>query len=233
MSSCLVFSVGNSCPVPTKDISMEAIVLDTGSRVRAVADFQDGPRGGLGSQRLQLCDNDILTINGLDATETEKSDRIEYSVTWDLDQAPDQFEFALDRENQSNVRATVTLPPRFSIVVPIAGDTLPRSVDTTLEWDPPRDGGQILVTIDDEIGEPCKISANAPPLRVGVELPDTGIFTVLADTLELEPNPTMQTECDAFVRLSRINPGDYPAELEDSGRVEARVERRIDFLSVP
>src|SRR5690606_34918865 len=76
VGGCLT-SVGDSCTVPTHAISMVATVVDNGMSIRAEADFEEGDRRGL-SFPLELCPDDVLTINGEAPRMTEKVGRIVY-----------------------------------------------------------------------------------------------------------------------------------------------------------
>ena len=178
----------------------------------------------------------MLTINGQRPREQDKFDRIEYSVTWSLDEAPEEFVFLLERQAEGDeVQARVTRPAVFDILTPTPRQEIPRSQDMELTWDPPDPTAQILIQMDDEIGIACLDTDRGEHDYMGIDgvwVPDSGSRVIPAGAIR-ESLPTDPSgACDATVTLTRANEGEYPGVLERGGWVEARSERSVTFVSV-
>lgn len=230
-----------TCEIATADISMVAQVIDSGLDIRATVDFERGDRRGAGAP-LRLCDTDRLTINGMSPEAIDKASRVEYAVGFAAD-AERRFDFVLARQDQEErVTFSVDLPAAFEITAPAPAAELSFDQAQVVEWAPPATADDtILVGLREELGGGQCI---APPIdpadpdpetespyeeRDGVPVPDTGQWTVLAGELV-----TAVTEpCAVTYALTRLNLGDYPANFERGGRIEARVERYLDVIANP
>lgn len=211
---------------------MVATVVDNGMSVRAEADFEEGNRLGL-SFPLELCPDDVLTINGEAPRMTQKVGRIVYSVTLEDPEGPRGWTFSLDRgsENES-FEAEVMLPFAFDIGSPSPGQSIPRSSDLEVVWGPDAPGEQIRLELLEEIGYGvCLRTENTDHAYKdgGQWIPDLGSWVIPAGTIAGESSEM----CEAQLELGRSSEGDYPAALGDGGYIEGRVVRSVGFVSVP
>ncbi|MBL4682996.1 MAG: hypothetical protein JKY37_00285 [Nannocystaceae bacterium] len=221
----------DTCSVSNDALSLVAIVVDNGVKLRAEIDFESGDRTGLPNP-LQVCDSETLTIGGESPTVTEKGDRIVYSVTLPLD-TPPEVAFVLERNGEDEVEVRVSRPPSFSVTAPDDGQTVPRSEDLTLMWSPTVEGSEMLVSVEEDVGYGlCVVTQEGEhhyKTRVGVPVPDSGQWTIPAGAVTSEtPGP-----CAAFYNLRRVLRSPYPADLAEGGFVEARVLRTVEIESVP
>lgn len=220
---------GDTCDIPTEEISAVALVVDSGWDIRATIDFEAGDRRGRNSP-LRLCDSDTLEINGDEPEVIEKSDRIEYARSLPVD-GERTFTFVLERESQGErVTFDVELPPAFEITAPLGGDVVDFSQDQLLQWAPAMDGGSMHVSLGEAIGGgECLVATtdgHTYEANGGVTVADEGQWTIPAGVVS-----SMSPEaCTLTYTLSRVLLAPYPEELEGSGRVEARTERYIDVV---
>lgn len=235
---------GDSCDAETSGISMLAEVLDDGDTVRAEANFEFGDRSGPGTV-LELCDDDVLTINGQEPTVTSKYDEVEYSVTWnDPADAPTDFVFRLERrEQEETVMAEIELPGRFELIIPQPEQEISRGAEFTLEWTPAGDQTEMTIAVRDEIGIDCVGTAAGEHHYAGpdgVQVPDTGLrllpaFTLAGGTGGTPPTPALDLDprCVATFAFQRAITGEYPDALERGGAVRAAVRRTVETYAVP
>lgn len=221
----------DTCSVSNDELSLVAVVVDNGVKLRAEIDFESGDRTGLPSP-LQVCGSETLTIGGVSPTVTEKADRIVYSVTLALDTAP-EVAFVLERDRGEDVEVRLSRPPSFSVTAPDDGQTIPRSEDLTLMWSPTVEGSEMLVSVEEDVGYGlCVVTQEGEhhyKTRIGVSVPDGGQWTIPAGVVASEtPGP-----CAAFYNLRRVLRSPYPADLAEGGFVEARVLRTVEIESVP
>jgi hypothetical protein len=232
-AGCL-FEPGDSCPVPTAEMAMVATVLDNGTTVRAEVDFDSEDRGGAGFS-LELCDDDVLTINGQDPEFREKSNRFEYSVTVDAASAARSWVFRLERGNDNpSIEAKVELPPTFQVTSPVASQELSRAADFEFRWDPPQPGSLMQFELEEDIGGGMCILVDGAEhdykRRGGVQVDDIGSWVVGAGSLgATEPDAF----CNVRYKLSRIADGAYPDGLRQGGLLEAQVLRTLPLVSAP
>jgi hypothetical protein len=236
---CLCVVVGTTtgcaddwCAFETRELSMVAVVTDIAGSVRARVDYAAGQRGA-GQMPWRKCDGDEVRINGRHADETEREDRVEYSITDPAESAPRTYTFTLDRRaDDAPVEAGLSLPSPFQIEAPISGQSISRSADLVLQWNPPAPDNQLSVQLVEEIGGGiCLTTAGAEydfKSRNGARVPDVGTLTVDADTIASD-----QGDCDAALVLRRYSNGNYPSSLAPGGFVEGRVVRHVTFVSVP
>jgi hypothetical protein len=223
---------GQSCEFETGAMKLVAEVVDNGATVRAEASFRS-EAGGVVTP-IELCEDDILTINGQPPIETIKIDRITYSRTLDLEDAPRTFVFELVREERDEVvEAAVTLPEMFAIVFPSEGESLSRSEDVDLTWDPPAPDSEMQIEIEETLGGGVCIATDANghdyKRHGGIRVADTGLWKIPADVLSSE----LDEPCNAAYKLTRSTTGTYPEQLDRGGFVEGRVQRTVGFESAP
>lgn len=223
-----------TCEVATGDISTVALVIDSGLGIRAAVDFELGDRRGRGSP-LSLCDADQLTINGDTPTKIDKASRVEYAVTLPSD-AGRHFDFVLEREDEGEtIEFSVDLPPVFEILVPMEDDELRIGEAQPIAWEPPRDDQRtIQIGLTEALGggqclKPGPAAEGIYEELGGVPVPDVGQWEVRANELASES----LDPCPATYTLTRLVLGEYPAQFERGGRIEARVERYREILVVP
>ncbi|MCH9687279.1 MAG: hypothetical protein K0V04_37945 [Deltaproteobacteria bacterium] len=236
LAACLTVTAcanedGDSCPIPTEEISAIAVVIDSGWDLRAAIDFEQGDRHGPGTP-LRLCDADILEINGEPAQRIDKATRVEYSLTLPADGSR-SFRFELVRADGDPVVLAIDLPAAFTLDNPASGDVLMTAEDQIIAWSPAEPEGTINVELGEALGEgTCIASADdAPEYKRpgGVQVPDTGQWTIPAgDLVGMSPQA-----CPISYTLVRVERGDYPAALASGGRVDARVERHVEVQVDP
>lgn len=235
---------GDSCEIDSDEISMVAEVLDDGTTVRAEANFESGDRSGLGTV-LELCEQDVLTINGREPTVTSKFDEVEYSITYeDPADAPSDFTFVLERgEEEETITAEVSLPEAFTVIAPQPEQEISRGAEFTLEWATAANGSEMVVGLADQISEECVETAAGDHHYMGpdgITVPDTGLRLMPAWTLAggaggvpPQPVPDLESRCVATFGFRRVRFADYPEGLGGGGRVTASVERNVDFYAIP
>lgn len=205
---------------------------DDGEEVRVAVDFATGDRAAIPISWAK-CDGDRVLINGQDARETTQEDRTEYTLTLDGDDS-EIITVELDRATEDDlVTASVERPPRFEIVAPEPGIEVSRSEPIVLEWEPPAEGSEMQVELQEELGGGrCIVSDDVEhdyKGQGGVRVDDTGTWTVPAGVLTNDG----ELRCDARYVLRRFSQGDYPEALAEGGFVEAQVLRILLFESVP
>lgn len=220
------------CDVPLRELSMIATVVDSGPVVRAEVDFASGERSGL-SIPYRRCPSDRILINGTDAHETSKTERIEYSLTGLAEVSPREYRFELLRDGDPPTVATVTLPEPFTVTFPGPESALPQAEDTQLRWEPPAPADEMRILLFEEIGGGLCLTT---PLEdhdykatIGVRVADEGSWIVPAGAVTSPSGVT----CDARFEFKRYSYGSYPATLDPDGFLEGSVVRSVDFLSSP
>ncbi len=221
----------DTCGLANDEVSVAAVVVGNGAKLRAEIDFERGDRTGLPAP-LHVCADDELTIEGQSPTLTEKADRVVYSVTLPVDTST-EVQFSLTRSEADTVEVTVPRPPPFAITAPEDGATVSRSEDIVLTWEPALEGGEMRISVDELIGYGlCVVTEEGEhhyKTRAGVPVPDTGQWTIPAGAV------TSETEgpCSAFYNLRRVRRSPYPETLAPGGFLEARVRRTVEIRSVP
>lgn len=222
----------DTCAAANDELSVVAIAVDNGSRIRAEIDFHKGDRTGTPSP-LAVCGDEVLTIAGQEPTTTEKADRIVYSATLPTNDSR-EVEFRLERADTDAVVVTVPVPPAFDIVAPIDDDDVSRSQELILQWDPPLEGSELRVSVEEEIGYGLCVITEAGEhhykTRAGVTVPDTGTWTIPAGVIS---SGNAEGTCDAFYTLRRVLRSNYPDSLSPGGFIEGRVLRSVQINSVP
>ncbi|MEX1361898.1 MAG: hypothetical protein AB1Z98_02165 [Nannocystaceae bacterium] len=225
-----------TCEVDTNDISAVALVLDSGFDIRATIDFERGDRRGAGAP-LQLCDTDVLTIEGEAPTETIKASSVEYSRSLPVD-ADRSITFALDRQAQGDrLELQLELPPAFELLTPMDGDEVVLGQDLPLTWEPARPDAIMRVRLAEPLGGGACVgtddtSSPSSPYKEpgGVQVPDSGAATIAA--ADLRPLGAPDASCEIDITLARVVLGAYPDAFTSGGRIEGRVERTVDLLTV-
>lgn len=223
---------GQSCDFDTKAIKLVAEVVDDGITVRAEASFRADE--GAQSTAIELCEDDTLTINGDPPIETIKLDRVAYSVTRDFEGAPRNYTFELVRSDKDEVVETqVVLPAVFEILDPAAGETLARSEETHITWDPPEPEGEMQIEVEEMLGGGICVKtemAEHDYKRLGgIRVEDSGSWKIPPDVLTTD----LEEPCEAAYKLTRSNPGEYPEAFQRGGFVEGRVQRTVGFELAP
>lgn len=225
-------NLGRSCDFGTDAINIVAEVVDDGVTVRAEASFKSG-RGAYATP-VELCDDDTLTINGEDPVETFKLDRVVYSVTHEVADAPRDYVFELDRGARDEViEVRSTLPPTFEILTPMADEMVSRAADVLVTWEPSAPDGEMQIEIEEDIGGGLCIVTATPEHDYkrlgGIRVPDDGNWTIPAGALSSDA----AEPCEASYALTRTAIGDYPEAFEPGGFVEARLRRSVAVVSTP
>lgn len=222
-----VVDEGQTCEVATEELSAVALVVDSGWDIRATIDFEAGDRRGR-NEPLRLCEDERLTINGVEPEPIEKADRIEYALALPADGVR-SFGFVLQREDE-RIELALELPPPFELLAPMDGDLLDFSAGQELQWEPAWDGGSMQVGLSEEIGGgDCLVTAqegHTYESEAGVTVPDSGQWTIPGGVLE-SGSPQ---DCTVTYTLSRVLLAPYPEVLHRSGRAEARTERYVDVV---
>lgn len=223
---------GDTCDIPTGEISAVALVVDSGWDIRATVDFEAGDRRGRNSP-LRLCDSDTLEINGNEPDVIEKSDRVEYALSLPLD-GERSFTFVLERDAQGDrVTFDVELPPAFEITAPQDGEVIDFAQEQVLQWAPAMDGGSMHVALGEVLGGgECLVATtdgHTYEANGGVTVDDKGQWTIPAGVV----SSMSPAECTLTYTLSRVLLAPYPEGLEGSGRLEARTERYLDVTVEP
>ena len=222
---------GETCEVATEDISVVALVVDSGWDIRAAIDFEAGDRRGRNAP-LRLCDTDALVINDRIPDVIVKSDRVEYAISLPPDGAR-SFTFELDREAEGDrVVFEVELPPAFEITAPMDGDAIDYGQEQVLQWEPALEGGTMHVGLGEVIGGGECLAAHSEghtyEAAGGVQVDDTGQWTIPAGAVS-----SMSPEsCTLTYTLSRVLLAPYPDAFEASGRIESRTVRYVDVMTM-
>lgn len=230
-------SSSDSCVVPTEEISVIALVVDSGWDLRASIDFERGDRR-LGGTPLELCETDRLTINGQTPDKTVKATSIEYSLELPLDGGR-AVEFSLDRQAlDERIELDAAVPDAFELLTPMDGDPITLGQAQTLEWEPAVPDSTFTVQLAEALGSAPCLRAPAPGADQdddylspgGVQIADTGEWTVPAEALA----PAMPPEaCELTITLTRLALGQYPERLANGGRIEASAARYVDVRATP
>jgi hypothetical protein len=225
-------NIGQSCDFETGAMKLVAEVVDNGHTVRAEASFRS--EDGAVVTPIELCEDDILTINGQEPIETIKLDRVTYSLTQDFEDAPRDFLFELVRDARDEVvEARVTLPGAFEILSPANGESLSRADEVDLTWEPPEPEGEMQIEIEEMLGGGICIETRTEghdyKRHGGIRVEDGGTWKIPAGTLTSE----LDEPCDAVYKLTRAATGEYPEALDRGGFVEGRVQRMVGFESTP
>lgn len=222
----------NDCEMATDEIWMSARVTDNGITTRAEFEFRKGGSGPMSST--WACDEAVqFQINGQEAAKVERDKKTEYSLTIDAADEGRAFTFELIREEGTDVRASVELPPPFDMVAPEAGAVVSRSEATELSWTPALEEAEMQIELVEEIGNGLCVTTESEEHDYksmgGVRVADTGTWTIPGDVLTSESDE----ECDARYELSRFSEGEYPPELGSGGVVAGQVIRAVVFVSAP
>lgn len=226
-------TAGESCDIGTSEISAVALVVDSGTDLRATIDFELGNRLGM-TVPLRLCETDQLTINGQTTVELTKASRTEYTLALPIDGAR-AFTFTLDRQAVGEViEFDAALPDAFELTAPMDGDALTLGGDQIVQWEPPLPDATFVVGLEETLGQgPCLETEGNSAIdyfdRGGLQVPDNGQWTIAGADFSAT---TPARPCDLRVRLTRLSLGDYPTEMRSGGRIEARVERYVDVTTV-
>ncbi len=220
----------DTCGLANDELSIVAVVVDRGDVVRAEIDFEAGDRT-LDTTPLSVCEEETLRINDRTPTRTDKPERIVYSANLDAAQTR-TVTFSLSRSEDDTVTVAVDLPDAFDVTAPAPGEMVSRATDTVLTWVPDNPDGQMRIELGEEIGGGICIFTDEGEHHYkdlgGIDVPDQGRWTI--------PGGSVQSDyggpCNATYTLKRIAQGEYPANLQEGGYVEARVERTITFVSV-
>lgn len=223
------------CKVGNDELSMVVRAVDIlpeeGEEVRVGVDFATGDRARLPIP-WRICDGDRVLINGQEAREAQQEDRTEYARTLDGEEG-DVVTVELERAGEDVVVASVQRPPRFTMLTPEPGASISRSEELVLTWEPPNEGGELQIEVQEELGGGRCIVSEDPTHDYkgvgGIRVDDTGMWTIPAGTLTNDGD----LRCDARYVVSRFSRGDYPAELAPGGFVEAQVLRIVLFESTP
>ena len=222
----------DTCSVANDELSVIAIAVDNGTKIRAQIDFEAGDRTSTPAP-LSVCGDETLTIAGRAPTTTEKANRIVYSATLPSDESR-EVEFRLERSDADPVVVTAPVPPPFEIIAPMADAEVSRSQDLLLQWEPAIEGAEVRVSVEEEIGYGlCVITEEGEhdyKTRAGVAVPDTGMWTIPAGVITSD---APMGRCDAFYTLRRVLRSNYPDALSPGGFVEGRVLRSVQIESVP
>jgi len=208
------------------------LLTEDGEEVRVGVDFATGDRAQLPIS-WSKCEGDRILINGEDAHETEQDFGTEYTRTLD-GSLGEEITVELDRANEDEViTASVQRPPRFEVLAPEPGAIISRSETLEFSWDPPDEGGELQIELQEELGGGrCIVSEDLEHDYKGVggvRVDDTGIWTIPSGTFTNDGD----LRCDARYVMSRFSSGDYPEGLAAGGFVEAQVIRFVLFESIP
>jgi len=222
----------DTCAAANDELSVVAVAVDNGSRIRAEIDFEKGDRTDTPAP-LEVCGDEVLTIAGREPTRTQKADRIVYSATLPTEESR-EVEFRLERSEADPVVITVPVPPSFDILAPVDDEDVSRSEELVLQWDPPVEGAELRVTVEEEIGYGLCVITEAGEhhykTRAGIVVPDTGMWTIPAGAIA---SGNAESTCDAFYTLRRVMRSSYPDTLSPGGFIEGRVLRSVQINSVP
>jgi hypothetical protein len=189
----------DSCHLATDQISIVATVLDAGGTLRAEIDFEEGDRSGLGTP-LTLCSDDRLRINGTEAVETVRAERVVYGVTFDAD-AERRIVFDLERTGMGDrVTFEATLRAAFQIAEPLENQSVPRAQDLCVRWAPAEMDPEATMRI--ELGEDvgmgmCIFTADGEhdyKRYGGIEVLDDGEWVVPGGSVMLVPEDASGTD---------------------------------------
>lgn len=229
---CAAACGDEGCDIDVSELSMVATVIDDGAVVRAEVDFASGDRSALPIP-YRRCPDDAIRINGEDAHETIKAERVEYSLTMPLATAPRAFEFEFVHGDDPPVEALVTLPLAFDVTAPLPGALLSQASDDALVWAPaaPTDEMRIglFEAIDGSICLSTPLADHDYKSSIGVRVPDEGQWTIPAGGIVSNGGDA----CDAYLEFNRFSYGVYPEALTAAGIVEGRVVRRVYVVSTP
>lgn len=224
--------VRDSCEIENAELSMVAIAVDYGADIRVEVDLEEGDRSGPPAP-VTLCDEDSLRLGGRSPTITEKPERIVYSVALPVDTAR-EIDVRLERRTiGSTVETTIALPPAFTIDAPTPHAEVSRDADLLIAWAPPDPSAEMRIALEEEIGYGlCVTTAEGEhdyKARGGVAVADDGDWMVPAGVVGTQ----VDEPCPAVYVLRRIALLPYPASLGPGGYVEARVQRSVEFTSIP
>ncbi|KIG12754.1 hypothetical protein DB30_01112 [Enhygromyxa salina] len=215
-----------SCDLATSALVLQATISDLDDGVEVEIELETagdaGSAGGPGTT-LALChDADHLEVNGVRAEELYALGHRYYVVQFD--QSESSFEISLQRNDGTDVSATVQMPPALEITAPSDGTARPRGEPLEVSWTPNWTGHQLNLAIEDEIGSSC-----IEGLGYEAEVDDTGSFIVAAN--ELVGGGAISS-CEVTLTLTRALEAEYPAALAPGGSISAIVKRRRVFTSV-
>lgn len=220
----------DSCGVPTNEISLVAIAVENGPTLRTEVELSTEDAAGV--HGLELCDADVLEIDGHATEEIDRPDKVLYSYTSDM-VASRTVALELRREEGESVSFTIDIPPSFEVSAPVAGAEVSRSSDFVLEWAPPNPGNMMRIGLAEEIGMGVCIETSVAEHDYkglsGVDIEDDGNWNIPATVLDAGA----REKCDASYRFTRIASAEYPGALAAGGYLEGRVERLVAFVSVP
>lgn len=212
---------------------MVAVALDNGDTKRVEVDFVRGERAGAGIP-VELCGEDDLQIAGRRPRETIKSDRIVYSFTESASSDRQSVRIAFDRERESEpIELDLEFPQVFTVDAPAPGSSLSRAAPIDMAWSPANPEGQLIVRLEEEIGNGICFETPDPELDLkgsGVRVADSGSWTIPADTAQ---SMGVTTRCRATLVASRVAPAPYPEVFAPGGFAEAVVRRIVSFTSTP
>ena len=201
----------DACDRDSSELSIIAVVVDSGSKVRAEIDFEVGDRMGVPAP-VHVCPDDALRIAGKTTTITEKADRVVYSVTLPAD-TPRELDFSLQRADADAIEFTLPLPPAFTITAPAEAQDVPRSEDLVLTWEPVVEGGELRLGVEEDVGYGVCVVTESEGHdykdRRGVDVPDTGSWTIPAGVVGSE----LTEPCPAYYVLKRTARATYPEAL--------------------
>lgn len=229
LAGCVVVDGDSTCGRDLSDLVMFATAIDNGSTMRAEVELQES---SVLAESLALCKKDELRILDSDPEEVVHGERLVYSVTTEIENAPRDiavsYEHAGDR-----IEFRLELPPPFLVTAPTADADIPRSKDFTLAWEPANPGGSMRIGILEEIGYGICLSTEVEMQTYkqpdGIEVDDSGSWLVTAKAID----GAMRDRCKASYWFTRSAEAAYPAELHPGGTLTAETTRTVAFRSVP
>jgi hypothetical protein len=221
---------GDSCGVPTSDISVVGSAVENGPTFRTEVDFHTEDASG--EHVLVLCEDDELLIDGHEPERIDRPDRTVYAYTSEMATAR-SVEIELRRDEGDSITFTIDIPPSFEVTSPVLGAEVPRSTDFVLEWAPPNPGNLMRIALAEEVGNGVCLETTVQDHDykglAGVDIEDDGNWNIPAAAIDAGA----REKCDAMYRFTRMSSSAYPAALRPGGFLEGRVERLIAFVSVP
>jgi len=138
-----------------------------------------------------------FSINGLNSTFINDN-LIWFYNQFDIQKANEEFTLILERPTRlTSNKSTVRLPEKFMITSPLANDSYSRLGDSIVSWDNSQFDSSMSL-----IGSLICVSGDTQVWESGEIYPDTGIFTIPANTFINLPGI-----CSLTIRVTRTNLG--------------------------
>ncbi len=214
-----------TCDLDSENIVLRAVIIDDDDGIEAEVELGDNSDDDFASLSLCADAGDTLLVNNVELEEVRSGEHYFYVATFA--EPAEEYTVTFSRDTTGETfTANVVPPPGFDIDTPLPLSEQSRHQPLELSWTPPGPD-EVRLKLNDELGVDCIEEGLDQPV------PDTGDFVVPPDSLVAGADLPPSGACDIELSLSRRSIGEVSAGLSSQSTIDALVNRRTHFLSVP